>query len=111
MTRALAFATSPAAVLVDRCRHCGCTPAAPCRLFSNDECGWQNAAHDLCTNPSCYRAEERAKREIERKRRRDLAADVLPIVQRFDLARRRQMEKRNKQAKKRQMKKQHGRAA
>jgi hypothetical protein len=88
---------------VRQCRHCGCTPETPCRLYNNDECCWRNAAQDLCTNPKCYRAEERASREIERKRKQDVAARVLPIAERWALARSRDAEalrrKRKRQAK------------
>ena len=84
---------------VGKCKHCGCTPEHPCRLYSNDECVWRNEVQDVCSNPKCYYAEERAKKEFVRRRDRDLAAAGLPIAQRWAQTRKRDRDARRKQSK------------
>lgn len=40
----------------ERCRVCGCTPMAACRISLGDEtipCRWYDFDHTLCTNPRC----------------------------------------------------------
>ena len=63
------------------CRHCGCSESNPCRLADSGPCCWMDRKRDVCSNPSCVRAEAARKRAVAASRPRRLtSADVHALI-------------------------------
>lgn len=52
-------------IIPGKCRHCGCTEHNACRLADGDPCGWIDWTRTVCSNPSCVRAEQARKAQVQ----------------------------------------------
>jgi hypothetical protein len=70
------------AIVLEICRHCGCSENNPCRLCTGESCNlWTTRAGTVCSNPSCVKAEAARKRlAVASRPRRPTSADVHALI-------------------------------
>jgi len=65
------------------CRHCRCTDTNPCLLSNSDTCCWVDRTRLVCSNPTCIKAEQARKAQIEAARPKRLSsAEVSDAIRR-----------------------------